>query len=58
MKSIERIADFVSHAAGQESECVETLALDGFAGLLTDFGAVMQDECEAGAAGGLAIEWG
>ena len=56
MEGVEGIADFMGDAGGEEGQGLNALALDGFDGLLAGFGGVVEDEGDAGAAGGFAIE--
>ena len=56
VQGVERIADFMGDAGRQQGQRLDALALDGLDGLLAGFGGVVQDQRDAGAAGGFAIE--
>ena len=42
VQGVERIADFVRHAGGQQGQRLDAFALDGFEGLLPRFGRVVK----------------
>ena len=50
VQRVERIADFVRDAGGEQRERLHAFALDGFKGLLPRLGRVMQNERDAGTA--------
>ena len=56
VQGVERIADFMGDAGGQQRQRLDPLALDGLEGLLPRLGGVVQNQGHAGAAGGFAIE--
>ena len=56
VEGVEGIADFMGDAGGQQRQRLNALALDGLNGLLAGLGGVVEDERDAGAAGGFAIE--
>ena len=56
VQRVERIADFVGDAGGEQRERLDALAFDGFKGFLPRLGRVVQNQRDAGTAGGLAVE--
>jgi hypothetical protein len=56
VERVERVADLVSDARGEESEGLDAFAFDGLKGFLPGFGRVVEDESEAGSAYGVAVE--
>jgi len=50
VEGVERVADLVGDAGGQEGQGLQPFALDRLEGLLAGLGRVVQDECDAGAA--------
>ena len=56
MEGVKRIAQLVGDTRGEEREGLHPLALDGLEGLLPGLGGVVEDERDAGGAGGLAIQ--
>ena len=58
VQGVEGVADLMGDAGRQQRQRLNPLALDGFDGLLAGFGVVVEDEGDAGAAGGFAIQRG
>ena len=56
VQRVERIADFVRDAGGEQRERLDAFAFDGLKRFLPRLGRVMQNQRHAGTAGGLAIE--
>ena len=56
VQRVERIADFVRDAGGEQRERLHALAFDGLKGFLPRLGRVVQNQRHAGTAGGLAVE--
>ena len=56
VQRVERIADFVRHAGGQQSQRLDALAFNGLKGFLPRLGRIMQNQRHAGTAGGFAIQ--
>ena len=56
VQRIERVADFVRDAGGEQRERLHAFAFNGLECFLPRFGRVVQDERHPGTAGGLAIE--
>src|SRR5437867_9967966 len=56
VKGVERIAQLMGHAGGQQRQRLDTLALDGFEGFLPRFSRIMQDQRDARAASGFAVQ--
>ena len=56
VEGVERIADFVGHAGGQQGEGMNALAFDGFKRLLARLGVVVQNQRHAGTAARFAVQ--
>jgi len=56
VQRVERISDFVRDTGGEQRERLYALALDGCKGLLPRLGRVVQNERDAGTAGGFAVK--
>ena len=56
VQRIERISDFMRHAGRQQCERLDALAFNGLEGFLPRLGGIVQNERDAGTAGGFAIE--
>ena len=56
VQRVERIADFVRDAGGEQRERLDALAFNGFKGFLPRLGRIVQNERHAGTAGSLAVE--
>ena len=56
VQRVERIADFVRDARGQQRERLHAFAFDGLEGFLPRLGRVVQNQRHAGTAGRLAVE--
>ena len=56
VQRVERIADFVRDAGGEQRERLHALAFNGFKGLLPRLGGIVQNERHPGTAGSLAVQ--
>ena len=56
VQRVERIADFMRDAGGEQRQRLHAFAFDGLEGLLPRLGGVVQNQRHAGAAGRLAIQ--